>query len=47
MKSKAANDESYVLGYQSKLSCNLTTRSIISNFTCFDKRDISELNILT
>ena len=47
MKSKPTNDEIYALGYQSKLSCSLTTRSIISNFTCLDKRDISELNILT
>ena len=33
MKSKAVNDKTYDSDYQSQLSCNLTTRSIISHFT--------------
>ena len=33
MKSKAVNDKTYDSDYQSQLSSNLTTRSIISHFT--------------
>lgn len=33
MKSNAVNDKTYDSDYQSQLSSNLTTRSIISHFT--------------
>ena len=33
IKSKAVNDKTYDSDYQSQLSSNLTTRSIISHFT--------------
>ena len=33
MKSKEVNDKTYDSDYQSQLSSNLTTRSIISHFT--------------